>query len=140
MKPKALAAILLAGTMAILAPRASSASWSVSITYFHQELSPYGRWVSTASYGEVWHPTVVAATWEPYLDGEWVYTDCGWTWVSYDPFGQDPFHYGTWAWVDPYGWCWVPGYVWGPAWVTCAYTDIYIGWARLPPTCAITVA
>ncbi len=140
MKYKAVAAILFAGTLAFLAPRPASAAWSVSISYFHQELSPYGRWVFSASYGEVWHPTVVSAGWAPYLYGEWAYTDYGWTWVSHDPFGPDPFHYGTWVWIDPYGWCWVPGYVWGPAWVTWAYSDFYIGWACLPPSFEITEA
>jgi hypothetical protein len=140
MRYKAIAAILFGGAMAFLAPRPASAAWSVSISYFHQELSPHGRWVSSAAYGEVWYPTVVAAGWRPYLDGEWAYTDYGWTWVSHDPFGPDPFHYGTWVWIDPYGWCWVPGYVWGPAWVTWAYTDSYIGWACLPPSFDITVA
>jgi hypothetical protein len=134
MRSKMVAAILFAGLMTILAPRAASATWSVSISYFQRNLSPYGTWVYTSAYGEIWHPTVVAATWAPYVYGEWVYTDCGWTWVSYDPFGQDPFHYGTWVWVDAYGWCWEPGYVWGPGWVTWAYTDTYIGWAPLPPT------
>jgi hypothetical protein len=31
-------------------------------------------------------------------------------------------------------WIWVPGYVWGPAWVTWIYNDFYIGWAPLPST------
>jgi uncharacterized protein DUF6600 len=137
LKPKTIAAILFAGVVTLLAPRPVSAAWSVSISYFHQELAPYGRWVHTRAYGEIWYPTVVASSWAPYVDGEWVYTDCGWTWVSYDPFA-DPFHYGTWVWVDPYGWCWEPGYVWGPAWVTWAWTDGYIGWAPLPATFAIS--
>ena len=139
MRHKAAAAILFAGTLALLAPRHASAAWSVSISYFHEELAPYGRWVSATAYGDVWCPTV-AAGWQPYVYGEWAYTDYGWTWVSYDPFGADPFHYGTWVWIDPYGWCWVPGTVWGPAWVTWAYTDSYIGWACLPPSFEITAA
>ncbi len=137
MRYKTAAAILFAGTLAFFAPRPASASWSVSISYFHQELAPYGRWVSATAYGDVWCPTV-AGGWQPYVDGEWAYTDYGWTWVSYDRFGGDPFHYGTWVWIDPYGWCWVPGTVWGPAWVTWAYTDSYIGWACLPPSFEIT--
>jgi len=140
MKSKAFAAIFFASAMTLLVPRPASAAWGVSITYFQRELSPYGAWVSTATYGELWHPTVVAAGWAPYTDGEWVWTECGWTWVSYDPFGEDPFHYGTWVWVDSYGWCWDPGYVWGPAWVTWAYTDAYIGWAPLPPTFVIAAS
>lgn len=137
MKPKVLAAVLFAALLSVVVPRPVEAAWSVSISYFHQELTPYGRWVYTRAYGEVWYPTVVAAGWAPYVDGEWIYTDCGWTWASYDPF-SDPFHYGTWVWIEPYGWCWVPGYVWGPAWVTWAWTDSYIGWAPLPATFAIT--
>jgi hypothetical protein len=139
MKTKTIAAILFAGAMAFLAPRPMCAAWSVSIGYFHHELSPYGRWVHTSRYGELWYPTVVRARWAPYVDGEWVYTDCGWTWVSYDPFDA-PFHYGTWVWVDDYGWCWEPGYVWGPAWVSWAWSDRYVGWAPLPPSFAITSA
>jgi hypothetical protein len=44
------------------------------------------------------------------------------------------------VWIDSCGWSWVPGFVWGPAWVTWAYTDSYIGWACLPPSFDITVA
>jgi hypothetical protein len=139
MKTKTVAAILFAGVMAFVAPRPVSASVSVSIDFFHHELSPYGRWVYTSRYGEIWYPTHVRSGWAPYVDGEWVYTDCGWTWVSDDAFDA-PFHYGTWVWVAGYGWCWEPGYVWGPAWVSWAWTDRYIGWAPLPPSFAITTA
>ena len=117
---------------------AAAAPVSVSISVFHDELAPHGRWVTAASYGSVWVPGGVAAGWEPYVDGEWVYTDYGWTWVADDPWGDVPYHYGTWAFVDPYGWVWIPGTVWAPAWVTWAYTDDYIGWAPVPPTFAVT--
>ncbi len=30
-------------------------------------------------------------------------------------------------------WYWVPGTIWGPAWVTWRSNDMYIGWAPLPP-------
>jgi hypothetical protein len=139
MRTKVIAAILFAGTMVFVAPRPVSAAVSVSIDFFHHELSPYGRWVYTSRYGEIWYPTRVRSGWAPYVDGEWVYTDCGWTWVSDDAFDA-PFHYGTWVWVAGYGWCWEPGYVWGPAWVSWAWTDRYIGWAPLPSSFAITSA
>jgi hypothetical protein len=73
------------------------------------------------------------------VDGQWLYTDYGWTWASNDPWGDIPYHYGTWAYVSPYGWVWVPGTVWAPAWVTWAYTDDYIGWAPVPPSFAFSV-
>src|SRR5712692_2276826 len=131
-----LTAILLTGMLAVFASRPASASvsWSVSITSFHETLAPYGRWVVARGYGEVWIPARIAVGWEPYWDGEWIWTDYGWTWISYDPWGDIPCHYGTWVWVDPYGWVWVPGTVWAPAWVTWAWTDDYIGWAPVPAT------
>jgi hypothetical protein len=119
---------------------AAAAPVSVSVSFFHEQLSPHGRWVTAASYGDVWIPSGVAAGWEPYVDGEWVYTDYGWTWMADDPWGDIPYHYGTWAWADPYGWCWVPGAIWAPAWVTWAYTDDYVGWAPVPPSFVLTAS
>lgn len=132
------AAALAATLFGLAAPQPARADVSVSVSFFHQQLAPHGRWVS-ASYGDVWVPGGVAAGWAPYVDGEWIYTDYGWTWVSDDPWGDVPYHYGTWAWVEPYGWVWVPGTVWAPSWVTWAYTDDYIGWAPVPPSFALSV-
>ena len=104
----------------------------VSFSFFYESLAPYGHWVTTASFGQVWAPAV-SSGWAPYVRGEWAYTAYGWTWVAADPWGAIPYRYGTWVWIEPHGWVWVPGYVWAPAWVTWAYTDDYIGWAPLPP-------
>jgi hypothetical protein len=62
-----------------------------------------------------------------------LYTDVGWTWVSYEDFGWAAYHYGRWIRLEDYGWCWVPGYEWGPAWVSWRTGGDYIGWAPLPP-------
>jgi hypothetical protein len=125
--------VLLAAA-ALWAASAAAAPVQVSVSFFHDQLAPHGRWVSVASYGSCWVPSGVAAGWEPYVDGEWAYSDYGWTWVGDDPWGDIPYHYGTWARADPYGWVWIPGTVWAPAWVTWAYTDDYIGWAPVPPS------
>jgi hypothetical protein len=106
---------------------------SFSIGGFHDELAPYGRW-EDCRYGQCWIPEHVASNWQPYTNGQWVYTEYGWTWVSDDPWGSSPYHYGTWASLGPQGWCWIPGSVWAPAWVTWSYSDNYVGWAPLPPT------
>jgi hypothetical protein len=132
------AAVLAVGLSLLGVPSAAPAAVAVSVSVFHDHLAPYGRWVVAGSYGSVWVPRV-AAGWAPYVDGEWAYTDYGWTWVSYDPWGGDPCHYGSWAWVDSYGWVWTPGTVWAPAWVTWAYTDDYVGWAPIPPTFALSM-
>jgi hypothetical protein len=100
--------------------------------YFHQRLSPYGRWDTHASYGEVWRPRV-AAGWRPYTTGHWVYTDYGWTWAADESWGWAPFHYGRWYQDASLGWGWVPGNVWAPAWVDWRNGGGYVGWAALPP-------
>lgn len=103
---------------------------------FYDSLSPYGNWVDVEGYGRCWQPTVVVASpgWQPYFDcGHWIYSDCGWYWLSDYSWGWAPFHYGCWFRHEHLGWCWVPGRVWGPSWVSWRYNDHYCGWAPLPP-------
>src|SRR5450830_585897 len=135
MKRTVVATILLGALgMVIPAPQArAQVSVSVSIGAFYDELSPYGEWVD-CTYGECWVPRGVGAGWHPYTNGQWIYTRYGWTWVSSDPWGANPYHYGTWAFIGRHGWVWVPGTVWAPAWVTWSYSDSYVGWAPMPPT------
>ncbi|MGE5278159.1 MAG: DUF6600 domain-containing protein [Acidobacteriota bacterium] len=119
------------------APAEAHASVSVGFSFFYDEMAPYGQWVTVADYGEVWCPRHVAVGWQPYLNGRWIYTEYGWTWVSFDPWGGDPYHYGTWVFTGDWGWAWIPGTTWAPAWVTwCDYGD-YIGWAPVPPSFSI---
>jgi hypothetical protein len=99
---------------------------------FNSSLAQYGEWVD-CNYGHVWRPFHPANRWRPYLNGRWVWTDYGWYWSSYEPFGWATYHYGRWAYDDYYGWIWVPDHVWGPAWVEWRYDDDYIGWAPLTP-------
>ena len=103
---------------------------------FRDTLSPYGNWISTEQYGQVWVPaaTVVGTDFTPYYTGgRWAMTDYGWTWVSDYNWGWGPFHYGRWITVGSHGWCWVPGRIWGPAWVHWRLGGGYVGWAPLPP-------
>ena len=103
---------------------------------FYDGLSPYGNWVDVDGYGRCWQPTVelVNPGWQPYFDcGHWVYSDCGWYWLSDYSWGWAPFHYGSWFRHGRLGWCWVPGRVWGPSWVSWRYDNDYCGWAPLPP-------
>lgn len=135
MKRIAVAAFLLAALGMLVPSQQAGAQVSISVQIggFYDGLSPYGEWID-CSYGECWAPRGVDAGWQPYSNGEWIYTRYGWTWVSNDPWGGDPYHYGTWAFVGGYGWVWVPGTVWAPAWVTWSYSDRYVGWAPMPPT------
>ena len=60
--------------------------------------------------------------------------------MSYDPWGGDPYHYGTWSRSDAYGWVWIPGTIWAPAWVTWYVGDNDIGWAPVPPSFSVGVS
>ena len=103
---------------------------------FQDTLAPYGQWVETAQYGQVWQPSaaVVGSDFSPYYSGgRWQLTDYGWTWVSDYNWGWAPFHYGRWITLGGQGWAWVPGRVWGPAWVHWRTGGGYAGWAPLPP-------
>src|SRR6266404_342877 len=108
---------------------------------FYDSLAPYGAWVDVDGYGRCWQPTVARANagWQPYFDsGRWVYSDCGWYWMSDYSWGWAPFHYGRWFRHNRRGWCWAPDTVWGPSWVCWRYTDNYCGWAPLPPAVRFT--
>jgi uncharacterized protein DUF6600 len=108
-----------------------------SLDYFHEELAPYGQWVTHESYGEVWVPRVRAG-WRPYTTGHWAYTDQGWAWMADEPWGWATFHYGRWFYDQGIGWAWVPGNTWAPAWVAWRSGDGYVGWAPLPPNIEFT--
>ena len=100
---------------------------------FQQDLQPMGQWVATPDYGTCWAPRGVAMGWRPYTEGRWVYTECGWTWASEEPWGNITYHYGSWVDYPSHGWIWVPGRVWAPAWVAWRVGGGYVGWAPLPP-------
>ena len=104
-----------------------------SYQVFYDELSAYGKWIDYPVEGYVWSPNV-DQNFQPYgTNGQWVYTDQGWTWASNYPWGWATFHYGRWFYEDGYGWLWVPGHEWAPAWVTWGHSGNYYGWAPLGP-------
>lgn len=112
---------------------AITARAEVSVSVFYDSLDSYGDWVEVGDYGYAWSPRDVDSDWRPYADGEWAYTDAGWTWVSDEPYGWAVYHYGRWLRTDSAGWVWVPGEEWGPAWVSWRRSPEYVGWAPLPP-------
>lgn len=136
-----IAAIAMSMMLCVLAPsRATAQHVDVSFQLFYDELSPYGQWVDHPNYGYVWLPDA-GNNFEPYsTDGHWIYTNYGWTWVSYYPWGWAPFHYGRWGYDSYYGWFWVPGNEWGPSWVSWRQADGYFGWQPLGPGISISLS
>ena len=109
---------------------------SYANSYLPEELNEYeaeldhnGRWVYEQTYGNVWVPNVYHSTWRPYSNGRWMwYPICGWTWISYDPWGWCVHHYGRWQWRFGLGWYWIPTCRWGPAWVSWYHGAHHYGW------------
>ena len=109
----------------------------VSYQSFYDQLSPYGQWIDDPNYGYVWLPDA-GPDFKPYAtNGHWVYTEDGWTWASNYPWGWAAFHYGRWFFQDGYGWMWMPGTEWAPAWVTWRSSQDYYGWAPLEPEISV---
>ncbi|OGL45908.1 MAG: hypothetical protein A2161_02010 [Candidatus Schekmanbacteria bacterium RBG_13_48_7] len=100
---------------------------------FYDTLSSYGQWVDMPDYGSVFIPNDLPGSWQPYTNGYWIYSYYGWFWSSYFEWGDICFHYGRWFYSAPWGWYWIPGGTWGPAWVSWYYVGDYIGWMPLPP-------
>jgi len=126
---------------AYVAPVAPPGS-DINLVYFQTQLGPYGRWVDVPPYGPAWQPTEASTIpgWRPYLNqGYWVNTDQGFYWHSDAPYGDIVFHYGRWLRDVRYGWVWIPGYDWAPAWVSWRNASVYAGWAPLPPAASYEV-
>jgi hypothetical protein len=98
---------------------------------FFRELSLHGIWVRNDHFGYAWVPQVSEANWRPYRAGHWGHGQLGYFWISHEPWGWAPYHYGRWIWLDALGWAWVPGTVFGGAWVAWAWGPAHAGWAAL---------
>lgn len=100
-----------------------------SLGYADSTLSSYGSWVYVNDYARhVWRP-YVSVGWRPYHYGSWVNGPTGClNWVSDEPWGWVPYHYGRWAYASSYGWVWLPGSAYAPAWVYWAFGPSYVGW------------
>jgi hypothetical protein len=129
--------LLIAALAMLILPMRSRAE--ITVEGFYNALDPYGDWIEVGDYGYCWHPRGVSAEWRPYTDGQWVYTDAGWTWISEEPHGWATYHYGRWVRLVGHGWVWVPDTQWAPAWVSWRHSDHYVGWAPLPPESRVTV-
>lgn len=95
-----------------------------------EDLDEYGSWRIIAGYGPCWVPSVTVVGWAPYHYGRWAWIDpWGWTWIDDEPWGFAPFHYGRWVMASG-TWAWVPG----PIVVHPVYRPALVRWVGgVPP-------
>lgn len=105
----------------------------VSYADFYSCLAPYGQWIQEPQYGYVWAPAVEGDFRPYYTNGKWVMSEYGNLWASDYPWGWAAFHYGRWTFDTYYGWLWIPGDTWAPAWVKWRADEGVFGWAPLGP-------
>ena len=130
-----LVAVTFLSMLLVVSAGSKARAQDVTVSYqeFYDELSPYGQWVYDPEYGNVWVPNE-DGDFRPYGSrGHWVMTEYGNTWMSEDPWGWACYHYGRWTYNSYYGWIWIPGYEWAPAWVSWRYGGGYCGWAPMGP-------
>lgn len=110
------------------------ASWDnvpADIRYYSDDLDDNGSWDYVEEVGRVWRPRVAYDDWRPYSYGRWGAYSGGLTWVSDEPWGYLTYHYGRWGWGANFGWYWIPGSYYSPAWVAWNWSGGYCGWAPM---------
>jgi hypothetical protein len=104
--------------------------------YGLSDLYTYGSWYPIDGYGYGWRPYGATLSWVPFMTGAW--NNCpgyGLSWVSNEPWGWLPYHYGGWIFSPVNGWMWVPGgfRLWQPAVVTFVRVGNQVGFVPLHP-------
>ena len=99
--------------------------------YDNASFDDWGSWTYSPTCGCTCLRPRVAAGWTPYALGYWRWTPSGLTWVSSEPWGWLPYHYGTWIFDAVLGWMWCPGNDYSPAWVYWDYTPGWVGWCPI---------
>jgi hypothetical protein len=125
--------LLMTSLTAAAAPAGHMGDDGQSLDLFYASLSPRGEWIAIEGGSYAWRPHGVEQGWRPYWNGHWVWSEQGWYWWSPEPWAWATYHYGRWYYDDVYGWVWIPGYDWAPAWVEWRYGGDVIGWAPLGP-------
>ncbi len=102
------------------------------VGYFIRRFSEvHGEWMLHTLYGFVWRPAqndYPGGDWQPYLFGRWREIGGMLFWVPEEEWGWVPHHLGLWMWDAKYGWLWIPGTDFAPAWVAWDNFWGYYAW------------
>jgi hypothetical protein len=99
----------------------------------YEDLDDHGDWRATQQYGNVWYPRTRERDWAPYHYGHWAYIEpWGYSWVDDEPWGFAPFHYGRWVSVEGrWGWVPAPPRVEGVVYVRPVYATALVAWVNV---------
>ncbi|MGA9143997.1 MAG: DUF6600 domain-containing protein, partial [Candidatus Acidiferrales bacterium] len=100
----------------------------------YEDLDDHGDWRQAGDYGNVWFPRTSEPDWAPYHYGHWAYIEpWGYTWVDDEPWGFAPFHYGRWvSYRGRWGWVPAPPRVQGVVYVRPVYAPALVAWVGGP--------
>jgi len=79
--------------------------------YGVSDLNYYGSFIMAPGIGSCWQPYFMSTAWDPFMNGAWLWSGAGYSWVSSYPWGWLPYTYGSWNYFSG-GWCWNPGSNW----------------------------
>jgi hypothetical protein len=111
------------GTSGILSTKSYTAGFA--------DLYNYGLWSYIPGYGAGWMPYGLGASWMPFVNGQWQFMGAtGWNWVSAEPWGWFPYHFGSWVNAPGIGWAWLPvgAASWMPATASWVRVNNQLGW------------
>jgi hypothetical protein len=100
----------------------------------YEDLDDHGSWRRTPDNGNVWFPRTSVPGWAPYHYGHWAYIEpWGYTWVDDEPWGFAPFHYGRWvSYEGSWGWVPAPPRAEGVDYVRPVYAPALVAWVGGP--------
>jgi hypothetical protein len=108
------------------ADAASPAEVPEPLRYSAARLADYGEWIDVEGV-RAFRPRV-GPSWRPYWHGSFHPTPAGLGWVSSEPWGWVPYHYGSWSFHPHHGWVWCPGVTFSPAWVVWYWGPTHVAW------------
>ena len=99
----------------------------------YEDLDDHGDWRADQQYGNVWYPRTQQPDWAPYHYGHWAYIEpWGYSWVDDESWGFAPFHYGRWVSVQGrWGWIPAPPRVEGQEYVRPVYAPALVAWVNV---------
>jgi hypothetical protein len=112
----------------------SSARYVSADVVGYEDLDDHGSWRRTPDNGNVWFPRTSVPGWAPYHYGHWAYIEpWGYTWVDDEPWGFAPFHYGRWvSYEGSWGWVPAPPRSEGVVYVRPVYAPALVAWVGGP--------